>query len=110
MDRGMRVIADPTKQGWETSEFPILCESCMGDNPYVRMMREQYGSTCKICERPMTVFRWKPGSKARQKCTVTCQVCAKLKNTCQCCILDLQYGAWPRCWPTVPWRASRGPH
>jgi len=39
-----------------------------------------------------TVFRWKPGAKARYKKTEVCQTCAKLKNICQTCILDLEYG------------------
>jgi pre-mRNA-splicing factor RBM22/SLT11 len=96
MEKGVRIKADPVKSGWEDSEFPILCENCLGDNPYVRMMREQFGGACHICERPYTVFRWKPGAKARLKSTVICQMCAKLKNACQTCILDLQYGVSPR--------------
>lgn len=27
------------KEGWESAEFPILCENCLGDNPYVRMIK-----------------------------------------------------------------------
>ena len=92
MEKGVRIKADPTKVGWEDSEFPILCETCLGDNPYVRMTREPFGGACKVCERPFTKFRWKAGSKGRFKTTVTCQMCSKIKNTCQCCILDLQYG------------------
>ncbi len=43
------------------------------------MMKEPHGKTCKICERPYCVFRWRPGSSARYKST-------------QVCLLDLQYG------------------
>ena len=93
-ERGYRIKADPTKAGWEDSEFPVLCENCLGDNPYVRMTREPFGGACKVCERPFTIFRWKPGPKARFKVVVVCQMCSKLKHVCQCCMLDLQYGVF----------------
>jgi len=80
------------RQNWEDSEFPILCQTCLGDNPYLRMMKEKYGKECKICSRPFTVFRWCPGAKMRFKKTEVCQTCAKLKNVCQTCLLDLEYG------------------
>lgn len=80
------------RQNWEDSEFPILCETCLGDNPYLRMIKERYGQECKICTRPFTIFRWCPGAKMRYKKTEVCQTCAKLKNVCQTCLLDLQYG------------------
>jgi pre-mRNA-splicing factor RBM22/SLT11 len=38
------------------------------------------------------VFRWKPGPKARFKKTELCGTCARVKNVCQTCIFDLQYG------------------
>jgi len=81
-----------SKEGWENADFPILCETCLGDNPYVRMMKEKYGKSCKICERPFTVFRWRPGTGARYKKTEICQTCAKMKNVCQTCVFDLNYG------------------
>lgn len=75
----------------EADAFPQLCESCLGENPYVRMMKDQFGAACKICARPFTVFRWKPGKRARYKKTEICQACARMKNVCQTCVLDLQF-------------------
>ncbi|KAG1669556.1 Pre-mRNA-splicing factor RBM22 [Nymphon striatum] len=80
------------RQNWEDADFPILCQTCLGDNPYIRMTKEKFGKECKICTRPFTVFRWCPGSRMRFKKTEVCQTCAKLKNVCQTCLLDLEYG------------------
>ncbi|XP_055384543.1 pre-mRNA-splicing factor RBM22 [Condylostylus longicornis] len=80
------------RQNWEDSEFPILCQTCLGDNPYVRMIKEKFGKECKICTRPFTIFRWCPGARMRFKKTEICQTCCRLKNVCQTCLLDLEYG------------------
>ncbi|CAL1530111.1 unnamed protein product [Lymnaea stagnalis] len=80
------------RQNWEDAEFPILCQTCLGDNPYIRMMKEKYGKECKICARPFTVFKWCPGARMRFKKTEVCQTCSKMKNVCQTCLLDLEYG------------------
>lgn len=56
------------------------------------MMKEKYGNDCKVCTRPFTTFRWCPGARMRFKKTEICQTCAKLKNVCQTCLLDLEYG------------------
>eukprot|EP01134_Creolimax_fragrantissima_P005504 CFRG5504T1 len=88
----LQTKTDPTKQHWEDSDFPILCQTCLGDNPYMRMTKEKHGKECKICTRPFTVFRWCPGRGMRFKKTEVCQTCAKVKNVCQTCIFDLQYG------------------
>lgn len=55
-------------------------------------IKERYGKECKICTRPFTVFRWCPGARMRFKKTEVCQTCCKLKNVCQTCLLDLEYG------------------
>lgn len=91
-EKGFRISSDINKEGWEKATFPILCETCLGDNPYVRMQKEDYGVECKICVRPMTIFRWKAGTKGRYKATVVCQQCARVKNVCQTCLFDLEYG------------------
>eukprot|EP00898_Chlorokybus_atmophyticus_P005618 jgi/Chlat1/6057/Chrsp4S06341 len=85
---------DLEAEGWERSDFPVVCESCLGNNPYVRMMKADYDKECKVCSRPFTVFRWRPGAArdARYKKTEVCQTCAKAKNVCQVCLLDLRYG------------------
>eukprot|EP00794_Sanderia_malayensis_P016806 gene16806-18502_t len=80
------------RQNWENSEFPILCQTCLGDNPYIRMLKEPYGKECKICQRPFTIFKWCPGARMRYKKTEICQTCSKIKNVCQTCLLDLEYG------------------
>jgi len=83
---------DVRHEGWERADFPIVCETCLGDNPYVRMMRAEFDKECKVCARPFTVFKWRPGSGARYKKTEVCQTCSKLKNVCQTCLLDLEFG------------------
>lgn len=91
-ERGFGVKSGANKQGWESTEFPIVCETCLGDNPYLRMLKQHIGKECKICSRPFTVFKWKAGTKGRFKKTEICQTCSRLKNVCQTCLYDLQYG------------------
>jgi len=76
-ERGLGIRTGALKQAWEEADFPILCETCLGDNPYVRMLKQPLGKECKICTRPFTIFKWKAGTKGRFKKTEVCQTCAK---------------------------------
>lgn len=87
-----KIKRDDNKQKWEESEFPLVCETCLGDNPYVRMTKEPFGKKCQVCENPFTVFAWQAGTKGRLKRVEICKSCAQAKNVCQVCIYDLQYG------------------
>ncbi|GAA6016545.1 hypothetical protein JCM8202_006076 [Rhodotorula sphaerocarpa] len=84
--------ADLNKAQGESSDFPSLCNVCLGPNPYIRMSKQPLGAECKVCTRPFTVFRWLPGQGMRYKKTEICAVCSKAKNCCQTCLLDLQFG------------------
>lgn len=89
---GDRIVSNINLVGTEQSTFPLVCENCLGDDPYVRMTKADNGGSCKICERAFTCFRWKAGNKGRFKSTIVCQLCARMKNVCQCCLLDLEFG------------------
>ncbi len=71
----------------------MLCETCLGDNPYGRMVKLPYGSKpCKISGLPFQGFRWKAGAAGRYKETIISPVVAREKNICQSCLFDLQFG------------------
>ncbi|KAK4136879.1 hypothetical protein BT67DRAFT_374278 [Trichocladium antarcticum] len=89
-----QIKQDLNRSGWETTDFPSVCENCLPENPYVKMLKEDHGAECKLCTRPFTIFSWSGDGRAhgRKRRTNICLTCARLKNACQCCIMDLQFG------------------
>ncbi|KAK3372339.1 hypothetical protein B0H63DRAFT_292517 [Podospora didyma] len=88
-----QIKQDLNRSGWESTDFPSVCENCLPQNPYVKMLKEDFGAECKLCTRPFTVFSWAADrAHGRKKRTNICLTCARLKNACQCCIMDLQFG------------------
>lgn len=74
-------------------DFPMLCETCLGENPYVRMVKLNFGDKlCKISGTPYQAFRWKAGPKGRYKETVISFPVAKERNICQTCLNDMVFG------------------
>ncbi|RPA90312.1 hypothetical protein L873DRAFT_1782959 [Choiromyces venosus 120613-1] len=86
--------SDINRSGAEVTDFPAVCNDCLSatDNPFIQMIKEDHGMECKICTRPFTVFRWAADRTSRFKKTNICLTCARLKNCCQCCMLDLSFG------------------
>ncbi len=69
----------------------MLCEECLGPDEHLRMMKSAFDNACRLCSRPFTTFRWRPAGRGPYCTTEICQTCAKLRNACQSCVLDLVY-------------------
>eukprot|EP00834_Sanchytrium_tribonematis_P002741 NODE_91_length_21557_cov_0.766660.p7 type:complete len:360 gc:universal NODE_91_length_21557_cov_0.766660:3779-2700(-) len=69
-------------QAYDTADFPIACALCLsGDKKMIKSIRQ-----CRVCDRSFDGFHWKPKS-----ITEICPTCSKLKNCCQCCLMDISY-------------------
>eukprot|EP00512_Aurantiochytrium_limacinum_P009266 CAMPEP_0171544228 /NCGR_PEP_ID=MMETSP0960-20121227/3384_1 /TAXON_ID=87120 /ORGANISM="Aurantiochytrium limacinum, Strain ATCCMYA-1381" /LENGTH=640 /DNA_ID=CAMNT_0012092013 /DNA_START=15 /DNA_END=1937 /DNA_ORIENTATION=- len=71
-------------------DFPLVCETCLGEDRLVRMMKLKAPAACKLTGRPFTVFRWRRADTREFKETQICYEIAAEKNVCQCCMHDLE--------------------
>lgn len=56
---GYGVKKNIKKMNWETNEFPIVCEECLGEDKYMRFLKKPLGKECSMCTRPYSVFSWR---------------------------------------------------
>ncbi|KAG2734134.1 hypothetical protein G9P44_002140 [Scheffersomyces stipitis] len=69
-----------------------ICDDCLGPDKHLKMIKQNMGEECKSCTRPFTVLRWNNSvSVNKSKKTIICYTCARAKNCCQSCMLDVNY-------------------
>ncbi len=94
-----RMFSDPEADGWERSDFPIVCETCLGPNPYVRMQRVRISSllrsqgfmhaaSCACCRHLLRVAAQPLQPDPCQK-AVLCRLLRKLWRSF---LLQIEYG------------------
>lgn len=72
-------------------EPPMICDVCLGDSNRIRLTKNTRGSKCKICTLPFTVYHFKANKDVNLTKTLICTKCAKQRNICQCCMLDMTW-------------------
>ena len=55
-DMPPQIKQDLNRSGWESTDFPSVCERCLPDNPYVKMLKEDYAAECKLVCLPLCFF------------------------------------------------------
>jgi pre-mRNA-splicing factor RBM22/SLT11 len=73
------------------TDMPLICETCLGGNPYIRMEKMGRAKLCNVTQLPYQGYRWRPAN-GRYKETVISSEVARSRNICQCCLNDLQFG------------------
>lgn len=74
----------------DLDEFTI-CDTCLGDDSHLKMIKHENGLECKLCTRPFTVYRWNSKQLNKAKKTTICTTCARLKMCCQSCMMDIHF-------------------
>lgn len=56
------------------------------------MKRQPNGEECRFCTRPFVTLRWSGDNKVgKMRKTVICETCARARNCCQACSVDIDY-------------------
>ncbi|KAG5419047.1 SLT11 [Candida metapsilosis] len=75
-----------------SSDSFFVCSTCLGENKFIKMVKQENGEACKQCTRPFTVYRWRNDKVSSQQMKTTiCYTCSRAKNACQVCLLDRDY-------------------
>ncbi|KAL6449849.1 SLT11 Pre-mRNA-splicing factor SLT11 [Candida maltosa Xu316] len=76
-----------------SSDTFSICSKCLGNDKHIKMIKQVDGEECRQCTRPFTIYRWgnRTASTSLQK-TIICLTCARARNCCQSCLLDINYG------------------
>ncbi|SMN21289.1 similar to Saccharomyces cerevisiae YBR065C ECM2 Pre-mRNA splicing factor [Maudiozyma saulgeensis] len=78
-----------------TQVEPIICNTCLGGDdesiPQLTINKISNGLQCKICTLPTTLYHFKSLNSRNLVKTKICFNCAKQRNCCQCCMLDMKW-------------------
>lgn len=75
-----------------SSDNFFVCSVCLGNDKFIKMVKQENGEACKQCTRPFTVYCWRNNAVSTQQMkTVICFTCSRGKNACQVCLLDKDY-------------------
>lgn len=72
------------------SSDPIICDECLGSSNDIRMIKVPEGAECKLCTLAFDLYYFKKDKRSNTIIkTIICPTCAKQRNVCQCCMLDM---------------------
>lgn len=71
---------------------PQICDQCLGDNDDIRMIKVPQSAECKLCTLTFDLYHFKKDNRSNTIIkTIICSDCAKQRNVCQCCMLDMRW-------------------
>lgn len=69
-----------------------ICDQCLGKDQLLRLVKHCNAAECRTCTRPFDVYRWNARTAGEQaKKTIICVTCARQRDCCQLCMLDIHF-------------------